>query len=239
VTSIAIALLATAVLGASPFPQDLPRGAEAPPVETAVPEARLRTPQPPQPPQAPQSERQPAEERERTMPPPPPAAPPPPGERRPLPMYNVKVDVTITDQTGTGTPMKKVVSMVVADGRSSGVRSMTSVPLATGGPNRDLPLNVDATANVTPDRKVLLDLRFNYSSVSFVIPVGSQDRPAPTTEQERAMVRDLTAPRAAVSNITENLSILLTPGTPFVVARSADAAADRTVTVEVKADILK
>jgi hypothetical protein len=240
VKSIATALLATAVLAAPTFTQDLARAPEAPRSEAPVAEARVQ-PQPPQAPQAPQAtqERQPAEERERTLPPPPPPGPPPPGERRPLPLYNVKVDVTITDQTGTGTPMKKVVSMVVADGRSSGVRSMTSVPLATGGPNRDLPLNVDATANVTPERKVLLDLRFNYSSVSFVTPVGSQDRPAPTTDQERAMVRDLTAPRAAVSNITENLSILLTPGTPFVVARSADAAADRTVTVEVKAEILK
>lgn len=241
--SIVTALLATAVLGAATSTQDFPRSPEAPPAEAPVAAgARLPPAQPPraaQPAQAPQVERQPAEERERPMPPPPPAAPPPPSERRPLPTHNVKVDVTITDQTGTGTPMKKIVSMVVADGRSSGVRSMTSVPLATGGPNRDLPLNVDATANVTPDRKVLLDLRFNYSSVSFVIPVGSQDRPAPTTDQERAMVRDLTAPRAAVSNITENLSVLLTPGTPFVVARSADAAADRTVTVEVKAEILK
>lgn len=235
--SIATALLATAVLGAPTFTQDLARTPEASRAEAPIAEPRVQ-PQPAQAPQAPQ-ERQPAEERERTLPPPPPSAPPPPGERRPLPMHNVKVDVTITDQTGTGTPMKKIVSMVVADGRSSGVRSMTSVPLATGGPNRDLPLNVDATANVTPDRRVLLDLRFNYSSVSFVTPVGSQDRPAPTTDQERAMVRDLTAPRAAVSNITENLSILLTPGTPFVVARSADAAADRTVTVEVKAEILK
>ena len=39
------------------------------------------------------------------------------------------------------------------------------------------------------------------------------------------MLRDLTLPRAAISNITENLTVLLSPGTPFVVARSADAAA--------------
>jgi hypothetical protein len=211
VKSIVAALIATAVLGTAVFTQDPPPPAQTPQASQA------RTP----------------------LPPPPPPAPPPPSERRPLPTQNVKVDVTITDQTGSGSPMKKVVSMVVADGRSSGVRSMTSVPLATGGPNRDLPLNVDATVTVTPDRKVLLDLRFNYSSVSFVVPVGSQDRPAPTTEQERAMLRDLTAPRAAIATITKNLTVLLASGTPFVVARSADAAADRTVTVEVKAEILK
>jgi hypothetical protein len=233
VKSIITALIATAVLGAHAFTQDTPQ-----PSQTPQASQQPRTPQPPQPSQA-ERERQPAEERERTLPPPPPPGPPPPGERRPLPLYNVKVDVTITDQTGTGTPVKKVVSMVVADGRSSGVRSMTSVPIATGGPNRNLPLNVDATANVTPDRKILLDLRFNYASVTFVVPVGSQDRPAPTTDEERTLTRDLTAPRAAESNITENLTVLLSSGTPFVVARSADAAADRTVTVEVKAEILK
>ncbi len=40
-------------------------------------------------------------------------------------------------------------------------------------------------------------------------------------------------------NITENLAVLLTQNVPIVVARSADAASDRTVTVEVKAEILK
>ena len=233
-------LLATAVLGAPSFTQELPRSAEAPQAELprsaqAAQPSQPRSPQPPQPPQAPQAERQPAEERERTMPPPPPPAPPPPQERRPMPTRNVKVDVTITDQTGTGTPMKKVVSMIVADGRSSGVRSLTSVPLATGGPNRELPLNVDASATITAEQKVIVELKFNYASVTFVTPLGVRERSAQTTEAER----DLAAPRAAVSHITEELRVLLTAGTPLVVARSADAAADRTVTVEVKADILK
>jgi hypothetical protein len=160
-------------------------------------------------------------------------------DRRPLPTRNVKVDVTITDQAGSGTPMKKVVSLIVADGRSGGVRSNSSVPLMNGGPNRDLPLNVDVTAHVTADQRVLLELRFNYSSVNAITPVGGGERPAPTTDEERARDRDLKLPRPAFANITENLVVLLTPGTPTVVARSADAAADRTVTVEVKADIVK
>lgn len=229
--SIITALLAAAVLGAPVFTQDASEVARAPQA------AQPRTPQPPQPaqpPQAPQAERQPAEERERTLPPPPPPAPPPPSERRPVPTANVKVDVTITDQTGTATPVKKVVTMIVADGRSSSVRSNTNVPLSVGGA-RELPLNVDATVYITGDRRVLLDLRFNYSSVSFVTPVGTRERPAPTTDAER----DMAAPRPAQANITENLTVLLTPGIPTVIARSADAAADRTVTVEVKAEILK
>ena len=135
--------------------------------------------------------------------------------------------------------MKKVVSVILADGRPGGVRSMTSVPLVWGGPNRELPLNVDATAMVTPEQKVLLDLRFNYASVNVMPPVGAGAGPTPVTEEEKARDRDMTAPRPAFGNITENLAVLLTQNVPIVVARSADAATDRTVTVEVKAEILK
>lgn len=224
--SIALALIVTAVLAAPVFTQDVPEPSQV---------AQARTPQPAQP----QSERQPAEERERTMPPPPPAAPPAPSERRALPTRNVKVDVTITDQTGSAAPVKKVVSVILADGRPGGVRSMTSVPLVSFGPNRDLPLHVDATATVTGEQKVLLDLRFNYASVSMLPPVGVGTGPEATTDAEKARDRDVSAPRAAFGNITENLSVLLTPNVPIVVSRSADAAIDRTVTVEVKAEILR
>jgi hypothetical protein len=44
---------------------------------------------------------------------------------------------------------------------------------------------------------------------------------------------------AMYGEITENLWTLLNAGEPVVVSRSADAASDRTVTVEVKAEILK
>jgi hypothetical protein len=155
-----------------------------------------------------------------------------------LPTRNVKVDVTISDQAGTAVPVKKVVSMLVADGRSGGVRSAANVPVAGGG-GHTLPLNVDASVNVTPDQKVLLDLKFNYSSITFITPLGAKDRPAPTNEAERAVERDANTPRAVTVNVNEALTLLVTPGTPVVVARSADAAADRTVTVEVKAEILK
>ncbi len=163
---------------------------------------------------------------------PPPAAAP---ARRPLPTENVRVEVTITDQTGSGAPTKKVVAIVVADGRGSGVRSTTDVPMVTTSATQNLILNVDANASITPARKVLIDLRFHYSSVAFVTPFGVKERPQPVSEAEK----QLATPRPSLSGITENLSVLLTPGTPAVIARSADAATDRTVTVEVKAEILK
>lgn len=167
-------------------------------------------------------------------PPPPPPAPPPPAEKRPLPTRNVKVDVTITEQTGSAVPVKKVVSVVVADGRQSSVRSHTNAPIATGT-SRDLPLNIDASVNLTPDQRVLLDLRFLYASVGVMAPLAGEGRPAPVTPEEKIAA----SPRPGFSTIQDSLTFLLTPGTPVVAARSADAATDRTVTVEVKAEILK
>lgn len=219
--SIALAIAAAAALGAIGFAQDAP-----PPAQVA----QTRTPQPVQAPQ----ERQPAEERERTLPPPPPAAPPAPQERRPLPTRNVKVDVTITEQAGQGAPLKKVVSLVVADGRSSGVRSHTNAPIANGT-SRDLPLNIDASVNLTPDQRILLDLRFLYTSVAVMAPLAGEGLPAPVTPEEKAV----RSPKPGYNSVQDSLTFLLTPGVSVVAARSADAATDRTVTVEVKAEILK
>jgi len=171
---------------------------------------------------------------ERVTPPPAPAAPSAPGERRPLPTRNVKVDVTITEQTGAAAPVKKVVSLVVADGRQSNVRSNTTAPIANGN-TRDLPLNVDASVTLTPDQRVLLELRFVYASAAVMAPLAGEGRPAPVTPEEKMAA----APRPGYSTLQDSLTFLLTPGTSIVAARSADAATDRTVTVEVRADILK
>lgn len=236
---ITTALIISAVMGAPGSTHDIARRADVSAVASAPEAGQQPRTAPPPPTAPPPGERQPAEERERTpAPPPPPPAPPPPGERRPLPTRNVKVDVTITEQNGTAAPMKKMASMVVADGRQSSVRSNSSVPVV-GESHRNLPLNVDATVNLTPDQRVLLELRFSYSSVTIMKPLGSDNRPNPANDQERAKERDVTSPRASEALITENLAALITPGVPLVVARSADAGTDRTVTVEVKVEILK
>lgn len=165
---------------------------------------------------------------DQAAPPAPAHAPPLPFERRPMPTRNVKVDVTITEQHGSAAPAKKIVSLVVADGRSSSVRSLSTGPVVRDNP-RNLPLNADVNATLTPEQKVLLELRFTYSSVVSNAPsAGAGREPAHTT-----------IPTVSVADITENLTVLLTSGVPTVIARSADAATDRTVTVEVKAEILR
>ncbi|BCS33924.1 hypothetical protein TBR22_A31520 [Luteitalea sp. TBR-22] len=227
--TLSLVLLITA-LGTPVLAQDAPHLAPPAMMYVNVPD----TPQAaqPAPPRAPQPAQPPQGGEKFDMPVPPPA-PPPSAERRPLPTRNVKVDVTITEQSGTSAPVKKVVAMVVADGRSGGVRAITTVPVYTGN-TRDLPLNVDATVTVTPEQRVLLELRFNYSSMAIMAPELPKGFAA-TNEAERLQ----SAPRPSQVNIVETVTALLTPGTPTVVARSADAATDRTVTVEVKAEILK
>lgn len=248
--AIATFLFTSAVLGATTLTQELPRSpAPARVAATTESSQAPRTPQPPSP------ERQPAEERARTQapppppaapppgqprtgrdaPPPPPAAPLPVGERRSIPVRNVKVDVTITDQTGTGAAMKKVVSLVVADGRSSSVRSMnqvatqrreteTSVPV---NDYRNVPLNIDTNVSITAEQRILLELKFYYGSVQRAGGTAGAGRDGGSGSD------------TMYGEITENLWTLLNAGEPVVVSRSADAASDRTVTVEVKAEILK
>jgi hypothetical protein len=251
VNAIAPFFITGALLGATTLTQELPR--------TVMPPAMARTPETPQAPRTPQpptAARQPAEQRERAAPPPPPApptatqapragrevppppppAPPPASERRGIPTRNVKVDVTITDQTGAGAAMKKVVSLVVADGRSSSVRSMTQVATQrreteTSVPvndYRNVPLNIDTYVSITAEQRVLLELKFNYGSVQ---RGGAATVPARDSGGAPA--------DAMYGEITENLWTLLNAGEPVVVSRSADAASDRTVTVEVKAEILR
>src|SRR5437660_5089013 len=63
-------------------------------------------------------------------------ASPPRREGQPI---NIKVELVITDQRGTGAPVKKNVSVIVGDEREGSIRSQSRV-LGGGG----VQLNVDA-----------------------------------------------------------------------------------------------
>jgi hypothetical protein len=153
---------------------------------------------------------------------------------RTLPTRNVRVSVVITDQAGTTAPVVKTVTMVIADGRRNQVRSVSRLrrqssapaggPVMVTGELVPLQLNVDAAATVTPDKLVMVELRFNYG-----IAVRSSAEPsAPAT----------VAADAGMAEISEELALLLRPGASVVAAESADATSDRKVKVEVRAEIL-
>jgi hypothetical protein len=145
-----------------------------------------------------------------------PAAPAPATRRTGQPI-NVKIDLSINDQRGGSPPVKRTLSMVVADGMGGSIRSQSDV-VAVG----PVPLNVDANPELIADNKIRLNLTLQY------------DWPAPTEAG-----RD--APRGTVvkTALRDSVALILDNDKPMVVAQSADPIGDRQVTVEVKATILR
>jgi hypothetical protein len=145
-----------------------------------------------------------------------PAARPPVPRRQGQPI-NVKIDLSINDQRGGSAPVKRTLSMVVADGMSGSIRSQSEV-MAVG----PVPLNVDAQPELLADSKIRLNLTLQY------------DWPAP-------MEAGREAPRGTVvkTALRDSVTLILENDKPMIAAQSADPIGDRQVTVEVKATILR
>jgi hypothetical protein len=140
-----------------------------------------------------------------------------PAPRRQTQPINVKVDLSITDQRAGSSPIKRTLSVIVADGYTGSIRSQSEV-LAVGS----IPLNVDADPELLADGKIRLRLNVQY------------DWPAPL-EGGRESPRG-TVIKTALHN---SVALILDSGQTVVAAQSADPIGDRQVTVEVKATILK
>jgi hypothetical protein len=148
-----------------------------------------------------------------------PAAPLPPPRRTGQPI-NVRIDLSINDQRAGSAPIKRTLSMVVADGMGGSIRSQSEV-MAVG----PVPLNVDANPELLADNKIRLTLTLQY------------DWPAPIEAG-----RDTnTAPRGTVikTALRDSVALILENGKAMIAAQSADPIGDRQVTVEVKATILR
>lgn len=124
---------------------------------------------------------------------------------------NIKLDVTITDQTGPGEPIRKVVTLIVADRASGSIRSTGSV--RTQG---RVQINVDVRPQILTSGAIRLLLGLEYNP-----RILGNDAP---TEW---------------SSLNEQLGVVLQPGKPLVVSQAADPASDRKITVEVTATLLK
>ena len=126
----------------------------------------------------------------------------------------------ITDQQGTAAPVKKTVSVVVADSSNGSVRTLSSYTNAAG----NVPLNMDAEATLLPDGKLRLSLRLQYDLPSPAMlgrPGGGEER------------------QPAKTSIVESVNLVLENGKSIVAAQSADPVSDRQVVLEVKATLLK
>jgi hypothetical protein len=161
----------------------------------------------------PQGDTKPAEQA------PAPRAPEPPA----LPV-NIRIEVSITDQTGNGTPARKVVSMIAGDRQNTNIRSSASVPVKSPGSTminyRNVTINVDARPTIVQKEpnKVLITLGLEYLPRS----AGGQE------EME-----------AGMASLSERLGLILESGKPMMISQAADPTSDRKITVEVTATILK
>jgi hypothetical protein len=154
-------------------------------------------------------------------------APKPAPEPPALPV-NIKIEVSITDQTGANPAAKKVVTMIASDRQSTNVRSSASVPVRNprmgGGPEtynyRNVTINVDA-------RPMIVAKEPNKVSVNF----GLEYLPKTGNSQEEM--------EPGMTSWSERLSLILESGKPMVVSQAADPTSDRKITVEVTATILR
>jgi hypothetical protein len=144
---------------------------------------------------------------------------PPQMRRQKSPLVNVRLEFTITDQTGTKPPARKTVMMLVADGESGRIRTNNeiSIPLRPSFNRVSLPLSIDAAPEVEGNKirlRVSLDLQ-------------SQDDPT---------IPDLPP---GGSKLQQSVSAIVSDGVVTILSQSAEPVTDRKVTLEVKATILK
>jgi len=139
---------------------------------------------------------------------------------------NIKLEVTITDQTGPGESSKKIVSMIVGDRQANSIRSSATVPMpmVPGGPPpyREVRINVDARPILLKDNRISLNFGLEYLPQVPATTKTASERPAEGT-----------------ASLNERLGLILESGKPVVVSQAADPTSDRRITVEVVATVLK
>lgn len=146
---------------------------------------------------------------------------------------NIKIDVTITDQSAPGEAAKKIVSMIVGDWQSNSIRSSANVPVPSrpmipGQPApmtysyREVRINVDARPILLKDNRISLNFGLEYLPQVPANTKDASDRPAEGT-----------------ASLNERLGLILESGKPVIVSQAADPTSDRRITVELVATILK
>jgi hypothetical protein len=133
-------------------------------------------------------------------------------EREAAQPVNIRIELTIRDQRGSGAPDTKTVSVVTADRSVGRIRTGGNVRPEKFGV-QEVRLNVDVRAIIVRENQIRLNLTVEY-------------RPSDTE----------TSPSNAIS---ETIECVTQSGQPLVVSKSADPTGDRSVTVEVKATVLK
>jgi hypothetical protein len=124
---------------------------------------------------------------------------------------NIKLNLTISDQIGTGDPVKKTLSMIVADGQTGTIRNTGNVK-----DQGRVQIRVEVRPKLLPSGQIRLALALEYAPIAAGTGTPVQD-----------------------SALSQQISALIEPGKPVVVTQSADPASDRRIVVEVQAAVLK
>ncbi len=131
---------------------------------------------------------------------------------------NIKLELTITDQTGGGEATKRTVSMIVADRKNGSIRSSGQVIAPGGGGRFPVSLNVDAMPVIIKDGLMRLDVSLEY------VPKPGSDN-ASSGEGR--------------GSLNERLSLLVESGRPLIVSQASDPTSERRISVELTATVLK
>lgn len=124
---------------------------------------------------------------------------------------NIKLDVTFTDHTDGSEPVKKTVTIVVADRGAGSVRSVANVP------NQGrVAINVEARPLILPSGGIRTILSLEYSPRL----TGSEGPTEATT-------------------LNQQITTIIAPNKPVIVSQAADPGSDRKITVEVRASLVK
>lgn len=137
-----------------------------------------------------------------------------PSRREVAQAINVRIDVTITDQTSAEQPAVKTLTLLAADGSWTRVRS-EGTAWTTGG-QYPISLRVDTRPRLLQGDKVHLEMILEYK---------------PTAPEPK--------PGASATTLSESSDIVLESGKSLVISQAADPNSDRKVKLEVKATILR
>ncbi len=157
-------------------------------------------------------------------------------EDRPGQLLNIRFEASFSYQVGTGAPLKRAISVMVADQRTGSVRSTTSIPV---------PAVVVATPRTTdeppkgPTPINYKDIRLNMD-VRRAIVDGSSIRAYVLLDFNSVDEKTgLNIP--AFPSFQQAVELVLPNGKPVLVAQSSDYIGDveRKQSVEVKATIVK
>jgi hypothetical protein len=139
---------------------------------------------------------------------------------------NMRIELTITDDRGTGEPIAKTVSIMTADRYWGRIRTQGEI---TTSDNRRLPviLNVDARPTIVRDNRARVELTIEYRPAmeTYVAP------PAAAGSKPDA--------NGLPPNVNESLAVVLEDGKPLLISQSADPISARKVKVEAKLTILR